>query len=307
MKRGLLRFFTVVIIVLTIVVGIDVLVGKVMHLSLQRIGSEGQLGKTNYTLYEVDAPIVIIGSSRASHHYDSKIIADSIGKGTYNAGRDGCFFTHNCCVINTILDRYTPEIIVWEFSPFYLCEDAEDPVTSMYPYYGELDYVTDVLNDKIPTNEKIKLKSNIYRYNSLFLRVLTRVLLNRDYADLSLGYEPLAPKELLTPLVLSESKEEVKRVDNKAVMRFVETLKKAKSKGTKVLVVNSPRYEIKNDVKLIDKVVELCATEGAVYVDKTSLFNDKPEFFNDITHMNLLGTEQYTKDVIEEIKNTLKY
>ena len=307
MKRGLLRFFTVVIIVLTIVVGIDVLVGKVMHLSLQRIGSDGQLGKTNYTLYEVDAPIVIIGSSRASHHYDSKIIADSIGKGTYNAGRDGCFFTHNCCVINTILDRYTPEIIVWEFNPFYLCEDAEDPVTSMYPYYGELDYVTDVLNDKLPTNEKIKLKSNIYRYNSLFLRVLTRVLLNRDYADLSLGYEPLAPKELLTPLVLLESKEEAKRVDNKAVMRFVETLKKAKSKGTKVLVVNSPRYEIKNDVKLIDKVVELCATEDAVYVDKTSLFNDKPEFFNDITHMNLLGTEQYTKDVIEEIKNTLKY
>ena len=236
MYKGILKLCRSVLIVVVLVAIVDIAVGYVI---LPRTGNKGDLCLTNLGVNVIETPIVIVGSSRASHHYDPRIFADSLGRATYNVGTDGCFFTHNCCVINSILERYSPELIIWEFEPSYLFKHSADDITSMYLYYNKRDYITKTLNEVLPRSEVIKLNSNIYRYNSKFIRVFTRYLQNNDTPDEHGGYEPSAPKSLKEPLSLVEEySSSTSVIDSSKLYRFKETVENAKTKGCKIVLVN---------------------------------------------------------------------
>ena len=108
MKKEFRKFIISSLIVLAIVIATDFVLGKTMRILLANTSNKEDIGKTYFSLNEVSTPIVIVGSSRASHHYVSNIIEEKLNLETYNVGRDGCFFSYNCCVVNSILDRYCP-------------------------------------------------------------------------------------------------------------------------------------------------------------------------------------------------------
>lgn len=302
MYKSILKLCRSVLIVVVLVAIVDIAVGYVMDWILPRTGNKGDLCLTNLGVNVIETPIVIVGSSRASHHYDPRIFADSLGRATYNVGTDGCFFTHNCCVINSILERYSPELIIWEFEPSYLFEHSADDITSMYLYYNKRDYITKTLNEVLPRSEVVKLNSNIYRYNSKFIRVLTRYLQNNDTPDEYSGYEPSAPKSLKEPLSLVEEKSSSTSViDSSKLYRFKETVENAKTKGCKIALVNSPRYAIDSNVYMTDTVTDLCHEQGVSFIDCSQLYINHPEYFNDPSHLNAIGADFYTKHIISLI------
>ena len=145
MKKGLSRFCIAVLIILISVAIVDSAIGKVMDWMLPKISNQGDTGKTYFSLYDVESPIVIVGSSRASHHYVTQIIEDTLGMSAYNVARDGCFFSYNCCVVNSILDRYSPELIIWENGTEYLFNGFDDPLENLYPYYKRNKWVTSAI------------------------------------------------------------------------------------------------------------------------------------------------------------------
>ena len=305
MYKSILKLCRSVLIVVILVAIVDIAVGYVMDWMLPQTGNKGDLCLTNLGVNVIETPIVIVGSSRASHHYDPRIFVDSLGKATYNVGTDGCFFTHNCCVINSILERYSPELIIWEFEPSYLFEHSADDITSMYLYYNKKDYISKTLNDVLPRSEIIKLNSNIYRYNSKFIRILTRFLQNNDAPDEYSGYEPSAPKSLKEPLCLIEEKSSLTLpIDNDKVDRFKETIENANSKGVKIVLVNSPKYAIDTNVYMTDTVTNLCQELGTSFIDCSQLYINHPEYFNDPVHLNSIGANLYTKHIISLIDTT---
>lgn len=298
MYKSILKLCRSVLIVVVLVAIVDIAVGYVMDWILPRTGNKGDLCLTNLGVNVIETPIVIVGSSRASHHYDPRIFADSLGRATYNVGTDGCFFTHNCCVINSILERYSPELIIWEFEPAYLFEHSADDITSMYLYYNKRDYITKTLNEVLPRSEVIKLYSNIYRYNSKFIRVLTRYLQNNDTPDEYSGYEPSAPKSLKEPLSLVEEySSSTSVIDSSKLYRFKETVENAKTKGCKIALVNSPKYAIDTNVYMTDTVTDLCHEQGVSFIDCSQLYINHPEYFNDSSHLNAIGADIYTKHI----------
>lgn len=300
MYKSILKLCRSVLIVVVLVAIVDIAVGYVMDWILPRTGNKGDLCLTNLGVNVIETPIVIVGSSRASHHYDPRIFADSLGRATYNVGTDGCFFTHNCCVINSILERYSPELIIWEFEPSYLFEHSADDITSMYLYYNKRDYITKTLNEVLPRSEVIKLNSNIYRYNSKFIRVFTRYLQNDDTPDEHSGYEPSAPKSLKEPLSLVEEYSSYTSViDSSKLYRFKETVENAKTKGCKIVLVNSPKYKYSIDpnINMNDSVANICQELGVSFIDCSKLYISHPEYFNDATHLNAIGADIYTKHI----------
>ena len=300
MYKGILKLCRSVLIVVVLVAIVDIAVGYVMDWILPRTGNKGDLCLTNLGVNVIETPIVIVGSSRASHHYDPRIFADSLGRATYNVGTDGCFFTHNCCVINSILERYSPELIIWEFEPSYLFKHSADDITSMYLYYNKRDYITKTLNEVLPRSEVIKLNSNIYRYNSKFIRVFTRYLQNNDTPDEHGGYEPSAPKSLKEPLSLVEEySSSTSVIDSSKLYRFKETVENAKTKGCKIVLVNSPKYKYSIDpnINMNDSVVNICQELGVLFIDCSKLYISHPEYFNDATHLNAIGADIYTKHI----------
>ena len=72
----------------------------------------------SYSFSKLNSQILIMGNSRAQHHYDPRIISDSLKMSCYNLGIDG---GHSILLPNVlteiILKRYTPKIIIVEFNP----------------------------------------------------------------------------------------------------------------------------------------------------------------------------------------------
>src|ERR1700761_5831322 len=76
---------------------------------------EGKYFDQTYALDSTKAEILIQGSSKASHGYISQIIEDSLHMSCYNAGREGSNFLHQYATIHSMLTRYKPKIIIWDF------------------------------------------------------------------------------------------------------------------------------------------------------------------------------------------------
>ena len=79
MKKGLSRFCIACLTILISIIVVDNIIGKVMDWMLPQISNQGDTGKTYFSLYDVESPVVVVGSSRASHHYVTKIIEDTLG------------------------------------------------------------------------------------------------------------------------------------------------------------------------------------------------------------------------------------
>ena len=58
--------------------------------------------------------ILIFGSSRALHHYNPEIIEDSLGMTCYNVGSGGQNIYFHLALLESTLERYTPEIVILE-------------------------------------------------------------------------------------------------------------------------------------------------------------------------------------------------
>jgi len=52
--------------------------------------------RTTYAINGVRSDILILGSSRATHHYNPSIIEDSLKMSAFNGGRDGCSIFYYC-------------------------------------------------------------------------------------------------------------------------------------------------------------------------------------------------------------------
>lgn len=306
MKKGLLRFGVAVLIVLASVAVVDVAVGKVMDWMLPQISNQGDTGKTYYSLNDVNTPVVIVGSSRAAHHYVTEMIEDSLKMPAYNVARDGCFFSYNCCVINSILDRYTPKLIIWENGTEYLYESISDPLESLYPYYSQNKWISRTIQEELPWTEYMRLNSNIYQYNSIGHRILMRYRGRHSFSDRTIkGYLPLTPKQLRKQLELKKEELESATLSETKIERFRSTLERAQKKGVRIIVVDSPKFMNRDNSNLSAiKMQELCEQYGALYLDNSQLsfFLEHPELFNDAIHMNDDGAKIYTELFLKQIK-----
>ena len=248
----------------------------------------------------------IVGSSRAAHHYVTEMIEDSLKMPAYNLGCDGCFFSYNCCIINSILDRYTPKLIIWECDNESLYKDNPDQLEDLYPYYGVNSWITTVIKTEYPKSESVKLKSNLYKYNSRIHRISSRYSGRKSFSDATeKGYLPIAQKKLLSKLELNEAKTTNLEMSTSKIERLRSVLQRARNKGTQVIVVDSPKYiKMIGPNKSASMISNLCAENGAIYYDFTQLtdFHKHADYFNDNVHLNDNGAKIYTDIFLKTVK-----
>ena len=124
--------------------------------------------KTPFTVEKMDADVVVIGSSKASHHYVPQMLEDSLGMTAYNCGQDGCFFLYQNCIINMILDRYMPKTIIWDIQPSsFVSKDLSSEyqnIRYLSPYYPNNSWAKLHINSE-STNMRFKHTSRTSAYN----------------------------------------------------------------------------------------------------------------------------------------------
>lgn len=235
------------ILLLIILWGIDRLVGesfvKIKNLGLQQ-NPESMWLKTPFTVEKVHADVLVIGSSKASHHYVPKILENFLGMSVYNCGQDGCFFLYQNCIINMLLDRYTPKIILWDIQPesFIGSDNEYQNIRYLSPYYYTNKWAASYINSeskKMP----YKMLSRMFAYNSKILNYVYPVFTFGSTTDQ--GYVPLPNEGYKYPEYYFEN-ERGGQINEDYLNLLASTIKRCKLKGIKLNLYISPEFSKKS-------------------------------------------------------------
>ena len=165
MKKDISRFSISLIITVLLLVTVDCLVGIVADTVVDKMPNySGQIAKDNYRLHRLETDIVILGSSRGSHHYVTALLSDSIdsykGKpySIYNASIDGKFANSNSCAAEMIISRYSPKLVIIDLSESQLVSEDVADIKFSSPFYKKDSIVRKYL-DNLGFEENMLMKS----------------------------------------------------------------------------------------------------------------------------------------------------
>lgn len=299
MKKFLIRllFFFVVVAI------IDIIFGKICDYMYEHSQS-GDPRKINYAIRECNADVLIMGSSRANHHYNPQILSDSLGLSCYNLGIDGSGVILMDGFYRLITQRYVPKLIIYELTPsFDVYQNSADANNTRYlaqlkPYYREA--CLKQLFDAIDGRERMKLCSGLYRYNTSCFNLFRSFI---GHVDIEAnGFLPLKgemsdfkPFEVDTDSI----------IDSLKVKYFKHFIHDCKNNGTKLLFVVSPRFGATTSIEY-QPLFDMCKQEECEVLDYYChpSFVSTKEFFNDSYHLNDVGAAEFTKTIATIIQSS---
>lgn len=281
------------IIILTTLI-LDISLGKL----LDRIFVDKTISKFQYIMNdEEDVDWLIVGSSRASHHYDTPFISDSLKISAENLGEDGRGLTYYCAAVKSYLENHRPKIIILDLLAEDLSGSLNNRIKSLYPYIDTYKGIESVAMD-VDSDNKILLKSHLLRYNSEIFQFVKKMLNPFDNKDL--GFEPLKFKSnnrMIEDTILS-----ARPVNTVARNALVEIDSLCKSNNVKLIVAYSPEYAYR-EYELPTTL--LCDSLGIEIIDASDFRLPLPTnaYFNDNFHLNEFGAREFTKYFIDKVSN----
>lgn len=286
--------------------GVDRGIGAAMnYLSNHAIG--GYVAHHNYMNNEMTKDILVFGSSRAVHHYDAKMIEDSLGMSCYNCGQDGGGIILNYGEWLMIKEHCHPKLIIYDFEDgfdYYEGEPCAKFLGWLKPYYDR-NCIKDIF-ETVDKTEKWKMMSKMYRHNGKALQIMSDYLYPVYKVD-PYGFLPMDLQ--LDTLQIRKTDAKVKKpipeVD-KLKLEFLE--KFIGSLGdTKLVFAVSPMWYGKDERRLAP-IIEICEKNDVPFLDYSNdeKFVHHNEYFYNGTHLNATGAEVFTKEFIETIREKVE-
>ena len=299
------RFIIKIVVFFLIIAVIDKVGGRV----IKYFNSHCQYGEAftrEYVTSHCTEDMIIMGSSRGFHHYDSQIMSDSLKLSCFNCAYEGLGILNMYGRYLLMTRKHTPKVLIYDvFTEFDIYNDNSEYIGSlegMKPYVDE-PQIMSIFDDIVPL-ERYKLESSLYRYNKTIylLYALTRSKwpspkLGYSALDGTINYEP-------DPYVAEYTNKQPDSVKMKYMRKLIH---EARRKGTKIIFCISPRYGTTPNSDL-DPIIKLAKEENVPllnhYTDKR--FTTKKEYFKDSFHLNRTGATAYTKMIVGEIKQLIK-
>ncbi len=307
--KPLYKLLLVLLLLFVVLLGVDFLVGRVLDKMVDKVPDQSEVGLTHLSVKKVDAPVLIIGSSRARHHYNTKQIEDSLGMHAYTIARDAHFVSYQSAVLNAVLDRYTPKVVLWECGLNNLFSKERDAVHCLHPYYYDCDSLRSIIDRKEGASMAVKMRLNLYRYNGVAASILMQSR-SASRVDTMQGFLPIKGNLKGNDTLMKMPEVVADTIDPVRLEIFRSTIKRLHDQGVKVILFDSPVYEKENPNRNLaseQAIKEVCGQYGVPVFDNRHLdaFRESPEYFFDPTHINKEGTAVYTPIVIEQVRSVL--
>lgn len=269
----------------------------------------GIFHRQEYCLHDSKDEILILGSSRAAHHYVPQIFTDSLGLSCYNCGSDGMCIYYHYGLLSSFIERGAiPKVVLLEVmnSDAVVSSGAtfglDAAIDRLAPNYGEYIEIDSLLM-RGGWKEKIKLFSKCYRYNS---KVVQLIKCNFIPWPENMGYEAVFG-ELpdTTKLKVSETHKE-ETLDDQKLIYIRKLIKVCKENNIRLFFIESPNFSISAAIGL--KTIKKIAKENDVpfweYRNYSALMC--PKYFKDEGHLNDKGAHLYSGIVARELKRVLE-
>ena len=280
----------------------------------------GQFSQTTYAVDSAAQDIMVFGSSRAVRHYASPVIAEALGLGCYNAGRDGQMIPYAAAVQEIALNRHTPKLVVLDINPWELAPNPSkyEKLSILLPYTDHHKELGPYI-DEISSFERHKLFSKVYPYNSSVFILATNALFPKSAKKDENGYLPLegtmTEAQLNTYQTGMEARYEKIKLkkelpDEKAIGYYKKFLDNAARLRVPVLVVISPTilkdpFWLDNQAEEKQLAISIAKQYPNIhFLDYSSdpAFNNHPEKFSDVFHLNKKGAEEFSAGFAKYIK-----
>ncbi len=302
MKHLSLRLFAF----LFIVIFLDQLFGVVMS-SVLKNTEKGDWGRNNFIFNKVNSDILILGSSRAIHHFNPQIFSDTLGMSCYNCGEDGMGIFLMYARFVAITERYKPKLIIYEILPGFDMFKERDNLKYMKflrPYINNP--LVESISNNISSVEQYKLLSNAYRYNSVFLDILAQRISRASETAKDYTYMPLYKEMRYHTKREVDSKVQSKVLLDTLKMTYIEQMMiSCKKSGIKMVCTVSPIYSSFSDNQILP-LQALCDKYDVPIINYSNerTFCDHG-LFADESHLNVKGAELFSAILASQIKDYL--
>ena len=263
--------------------------------------SSNEVARMNYQVTRCESECLILGSSRASHHYNPSIIQDSLKMTTYNAGRNGHGISYADGVLRAILERRKPKLLILEFSDGEFRPDWTEKISSLKPYYNTYPQVLQLAEKVLDERESLKSKFSAYRMNSLIFPIIGTYL--HSSKDTERGFMPLKGQNDKN-MKMRESKG-IFTIDEKNKDILNDLIDLCEANNIKVIAFCSPMFQDFSSERV--ELSKVCAEKNIPFYDYSNdeYFMKRPDLFWDNAHLNEDGANVYTKLIISDIRKYL--
>jgi hypothetical protein len=298
------RFLLKLISLFLLVFILDFIIGGLLN-RFYFTQESGNLFRTTYSFEHTSEDLLVFGSSTANHDYPSEIFQKRLKLSTYNVGRDGTSIFYDYALLQSILKRYSPKIIILNFDldEFKKTSESYDRISSLLPYYRRHPEIRPIVELKSPY-EKIKLFSKIYPYNSLFFSILAgNAEFNKKRRQDYQGYVPLTK---IWGESLHSTKYKYQELDSNKIKIYKAFIHDCIAARVKLYVVCAPFFvnfeNRSNSVMVGENIANEYRVKYFDFSGDPSILN-KPSLFADMSHLNRKGAEIYSNKIIDKIIN----
>lgn len=298
------RFVLKVLIFFAIIAIVDVAGGW----GLKWLSAHARGGFTlrdNYICDSLRADILLSGSSRCVRHYNPQIISDSMGVSCYNSGQLGNGVILNYGRLLMINERQRPRLVIYDLYPEYDLLKGDDNhryLTWLKGHYGRSG-IADIFCS-VDATEKYKMMSQLYRFNSRIIELVSDYLQPLSNATPD-GFSPLQGE--LDRLKIKPREKNTKVCFDSLKMDYINKYIQEVGVNKIVFIVSPNWYGI--DTLTFQPIKNLCMDNNIPLLDFSNnpkyLHNDK--YFKDGGHLNAIGADEFTKDVVQILKRESNY
>lgn len=271
--------------------------------------THGQLYRMTYSIDSTREDILLFGSSRSNHHYLPNIFEDSLNLSCYNTGKEGCFIYYQLAVLNSVIKRYSPKIIVLDITPydFLTIDNTNDRLGCLLPYYALHPEIKTLINQHHDF-EPLKNISKIYPFNNLAFHFgrknferMRQEIENKGFEDsdaYSIWDKPKKKEdEKVNPFLYDTTK----------VNAFSDFISICKNQNINLFITVSPYYRDLNvhNQKMIRKMEEISHSSNIKFFNfsqDTTFINHNYLFFDE-DHLNGEGAKLLSSIVAGKIRS----
>lgn len=305
-----MRKFIIKISLLAILFGIvDVLFGYVMSAVSLQIDT-GNTGSDNYICDKSVDDILIFGSSRAKNHYNAQMISDSLGISCYNCGASGCGIILAYGRLLMLLERHTPHTIIYEITPEFDYLDKIDNhryLAGLKRHYDRPGI--DSIFWSVDPTERYKMTSGMYRHNTSSWRDLFNYLHKPSNNPEIRGFFPVNREMDSLKMIIRRPLHHIKEnyvYDSLKIQYLYKFINK--TKDVELIFVVSPTWS-GQDTTVLDTIRQICKERDISFLDYSNSpkYNHHNEYFLDGSHLNARGADEFTRDIIYELRKRFAF
>jgi hypothetical protein len=262
----------------------------------------GSTANCEYIANKATDDIIILGSSRATHHYVPQIIEDSLGVSCYNCGEEGNGVILAYGRLKMLANRYKPKLVLYELTPGY-DYGFEDPNSKylgyLRPYYKK-EGIKQIFEDFDDNLSCLKMRSKMYQNTSRLLPNIVDIIFTRNNNK---GFEPLEGKMKFIPEMTRRNG--LTNIDKSKLSYLEKIIDLCVGENIPLVFIISPILNYNSNQLEYEPALRL-SEENDIRVINNLKAEDiylNPELFQDVNHLNEDGAKIYSQFIVSQIKN----